>query len=184
MYFLNKYKWHLIVFPILIALGVFSAVAVKNLNNISEIPPGNVGQVIFDNKHLPEIELFDFKNKKNLSSELQKGKILLIYISTDCNSCKKESEIIAQNNLAENLNIRVIGVSKDDESLVDEFIQKNKLNFPIVFDKLGKLREELGVTVFPANFVINDGIIEKHWLGASENFSEVSDKLKTLPASN
>jgi peroxiredoxin len=177
MNFLNTYKWHILIFPILIGLGILSATALKNSNSFNEISKERPGQVVFNNKPLPKTELFDYKSKIDFNLQLQKGKILLVYISTDCNSCKNETEIIVQNDLAKNLDIRVIGVSMNDEASIEEFARNNKINFPILVDKSSKLREELGVTVFPTNFVVNDGIIEKYWLGASQDFSEMSEKI-------
>lgn len=179
MNFLNTYKWHILIFPILIGLGIISATALKNSNNFNEISKDSLGQVVFDYKPLPKTELFDYKNKKDISLELQEGKILLVYISTDCNSCKNEAEIIVQNDLAKILDISVVGVSMNDEASIEEFTRNNKINFPILVDKSSKLREALGVTVFPTNFVINHGNIEKYWLGTSQDFSEMSEKIKS-----
>lgn len=52
------------------------------------------------------------------------------------------------------------------------------LIFRFFFDENEQLREKLNITAFPANFVINNGVIEKSWVGSPRNVEELKEKLE------
>lgn len=180
MNFLYKYKLQLILFPLLTVLGVVAAIIVNKSGGLSEVVSGDTGEVVFDRRPLPQIDFLEYKNRANHNSDLANGKILLLYIRTACRGCQTESELIAQSGFLKDSDLRVFGIANDDEQAIDEFVKNYKVNFPILADPNGKFREELGITFFPANFLISGGVIEKSWVGAPQTISQLKDKLDAV----
>lgn len=63
-----------------------------------------------------------------------------------------------------------------DRETSSRYVQKYNINFPVLLDKDGKLRQALGVEYFPTNFKLDDGAIKEGWLGfpsAKEEFLQM-----------
>jgi peroxiredoxin len=178
----GKYKLQILLSPVIILLGIFSAVEVEKFDTLREVPIDNVGQVTFDNRPFPQADFLDYKNETNPTYDLGRGKVLVLYILTKCRGCQLESEMIADSDFIKNSNLRVFGIANENEDSIDEFIKNHKVNFPILADNEGLIRDKLDITFFPANFLLNNGIIEKSWVGMPQSITELEEKLKgSLP---
>lgn len=133
MKFIYIHKLNIFIFLLVIILGVISAIAVKKLQMSNSDSENDFGKVIFMNQPLPEVNFTDYKDKTNYNLKLRNGKVLLIYILTNCKGCQMESEIIAQSALAKNSEINVFAVSKEDDASINEFTKNYNFNFPVFF---------------------------------------------------
>lgn len=87
------------------------------------------------------------------------GPYLLNFWATWCPPCR--AEMTALNRVHEALSpygLKVLGISVDsDQFLVREYVLKEKLSFPILFDNDGRveLRKALNVSVYPTSFLVD-----------------------------
>ncbi len=58
---------------------------------------------------------------------------------------------------------------------VNEYIKKQNINFPILIDKDGKLIKALNLQYFPANFILENGVIERASFGSPRNQQDLSE---------
>ena len=173
MRFLNNHKLEIIIFLLVIGFGALTAIVFKKINE----PKINLGKVITNNKPLPEFNFVDYESKRNYNLEMKQGKVLLIYILTTCGACQNEADIIAQSNLLKDSKIKIYAIGNEKNEAFSEFAKNHNFNLPIFLDEDDKFKKELDISIFPANFVINNGIIERSWFGRPLSLDDLYDKL-------
>jgi peroxiredoxin len=162
---------------LVIILGIVAALTVKRAKNNSSAE--NIAdKVVTVNQPLPEINFVDYKDKANYNQELKQGRVLLIYIMTSCGGCQMEADIIAQSNLAKDSRIRIFAIANEDSNSLAGFSKNHSFEFSIFSDENDVFRKGLNITHFPTNFLINNGIIEKRWVGSPRNAEELYKKLE------
>ncbi len=177
----QKYKTQIIVFPLLIILGSLTALFLVKAGFFGVPLDNDISKTVLINRPLPLLDLVDYKSKVKVGDDLRKGRILLLYILTNCRGCQTEADMIVQSSLRKDANIRVFAVANEDERLIDEFSKSHNLDFPILLDNDGMFRDEFNITFFPSNFLINEGVVEKSWVGTPKSISELKDKLGNVP---
>lgn len=177
MRFLNNHKYEIIIFLLVIGFGAFTAIAVKKIKVSNNEPKIDIGKVITNNKPLPEFNFVDYENKRNYNLEMKQGKVLLIYMLTNCAGCQIEAETIAQSNLLKDSKIKVYAIGNEKNEAFSDFAKNHNFHFPIFLDEDNKLRKELDVSFFPANFVINNGVIERSWFGRPRDLDDLYDMI-------
>lgn len=120
----------------------------------------------------------DFKLKQiNKNNELEtvqlgdlKGKgVMLNFWGTWCKPCEKEMPYMQELYPEyKEKGVEIVAVSLDStELVVDRFIDKYDLTFPIPHDKTGEVRDLYKIGPIPSTVFINpDGVIEESVLGA------------------
>jgi peroxiredoxin len=103
--------------------------------------------------------------------KLKKGKVLLVFLTTGCNACKKDLPNITQVLPTLIPKMAVYGVFVEERSNVEPFVQENQIKFPILLDVGGRVFAGLGTTLIPAKVLIEDGTITKTWFGSSPSKS-------------
>src|SRR5690349_12686277 len=78
---------------------------------------------LFSEKPLPNTTLIEVNSGKNFFNEVRKGKILLVYMVSGCDPCKKEIALV--NELGKDFfsQTRVFGVMSEDIDLVKVYIK-------------------------------------------------------------
>lgn len=125
---------------------------------------------------LPDAPLVELKTGDDYSEKVKDSDVLLVYLMAECEACEKELQTIAENSAAMNPDVKIYGVMFQDQETSSRYIQKYNINFPVLLDRGGKLRQELGVKYFPTNFKLNDGTIKEAWFGfptAKEEFLQM-----------
>ncbi len=179
MSFLNDRKYKIIISMIVIVVGAFTSIAFKKISE----PRIDFGKVIVNNKPLPEFNFVEYESERNYNLEMKQGKVLLIYVLTDCGACQDEADIIAQSNLLKDSKIKVYAIGNEKKEAFREFVKNHNFNVPIFLDEEGKLEndlvlnKEIDLSIFPANFVINNGIIERSWFGKPRDSSDLYEKI-------
>lgn len=103
--------------------------------------------------------------------KLNKGKVLLVFLTRGCDACKKEIPNIVQALPSLAPKMAVYGVYIEERSEVDQFVQENQITFPILLDSGGRIFAGLNITLIPAKVLIEDGTITKIWFGSSPSKS-------------
>ncbi len=96
-------------------------------------------------------------------------KYLVIYFSTTCKACIEDAETWMD--LYEYLgkkNISMFGICQGEPDIVNEFIIKNKLKFPVAPDPTNVLLKKFGIHSLPSKSMIDeDNIVLFYSRGAS-----------------
>ena len=135
---------------------------------------------------------------KEISLDGLKGKIVVLYFypKDDTPGCTKEACSFRDvNGELQKMGVVVLGVSKDSMKSHEKFIEKYRLNFPLISDPEGKIISAYGVwkeksifgkTALGVNrstFLIGpDGVIRKIWRGVKVegHDAQVLDAAKKL----
>jgi peroxiredoxin len=119
----------------------------------------------------PDFTLKD-TNGRSVSLSSHKGKVVLInFWATWCPPCK--AEMPSMNKLYNEIKARgfeVIAVSTDNSlSTVKDFLAKNRLDFPVLFDENKTVARQYHVFSMPATFLIDrNGMIVDKFFGEEE----------------
>ncbi len=154
-----------VIFPALIAMILATSFYIYTFPSPKSLDLSDA--VYFTEKPLPEAVLINVKTKKDEYESLRKGKILVVFLTTSCNACKKDVNLISPLYSDLNSDIKIYGVAGESENKVKQFIEQNDIKFPVVIDKQGRLLKNLSVKYFPTKFLIEDGIIVKTVIGNS-----------------
>jgi len=145
----------------LIVFVIVAAFLYLSLNsNPSNIPSPYLG------KMFPSIEGKDFYTDETIEvSDLIANKMSLVNVwASWCSTCRKEHQTIM--NIAKNTDLQLIGIDyKDTREAGEEYLEF--LGNPydeIIFDPIGKIGIDLGITGTPETFLVSkDGIVlDKH----------------------
>ena len=114
----------------------------------------------------------------NISSKVREGKVLIIFLSSNCPACKKDVEIISRvyTNLSSKIQIYGISIEKKDDILT--FANKTGIKFPVLIDVNAELFNKLQIRYFPTKFLIEDGVITKTLFGNFPNEEKVFEDLE------
>lgn len=130
----------------------------------------------YEGRPLPDAPLVELKTGDDYSERVKGGDVLLVYLTAGCEACDKELRTIVENDPAIDPDLKIYGVMFQDQETSSRYIQKYNVNFPVLLDKGGKLRQALGVKYFPTNFKLNDGTIKEVRFGfptAKEEFLQM-----------
>ena len=147
-------------------------------NTADGISPLNSDNII--NSKAPDFTLKDI-NGKTVSLSALKGKVVLLnFFATWCPPCR--AEMPALNKLQRALKPRgleVIAVSTDRSiNDIKDFLEKNRVDFPILFDADRNVAKQYRVFSMPTTFLINrNGIIVEKFYG-EYNWTEPETKGK------
>lgn len=103
--------------------------------------------------------------------KLNKGKVLLVYLTRGCDACKKDIPNISEALPSLAPRMAVYGVYVEDRGEVASFVEENHITFPILLDIGGRVLAGLGITRIPAKVLLEDGTITKVWFGNSPSKS-------------
>lgn len=119
----------------------------------------------FREKRIPNVPLQNFATSTDFSSEVLKGKVLLVYSISSCAACKKELQSLSRSMADMDPETRIFGVMFEDEKVVKNYVEQNDIKVPILLDKDGRLFQELELKYFPSNLTLNNGQIKKAFFG-------------------
>lgn len=154
-----------VIFPALVALVLSTGFFIYNFPPVKSLDLS--GAVYFTEKPLPEAVLINVKTKKDEFESLRNGKVLVIFLTTSYNACKKDVNLISPLYSDLNSDIKIYGIAGESEDRVKQFVEQNDIKFPVVIDKQGRLLKNLSIKYFPTKFLIEDGIIVKTVIGNS-----------------
>ncbi|WP_419743141.1 cytochrome c biogenesis protein CcdA [Paraclostridium dentum] len=132
-----------------------------------------------DNKIMSiDFNLYDQYGKEHKLSEYRGKTVFLNFWATWCPPCKGEMPHIEDLYKEYNKNqdeVVILGVASPNlgnegsEEDINEFLNQNKYNFPVVMDKDGALAYQYGISAFPTTFIIDkDGYVTQYVPGAMD----------------
>ena len=107
---------------------------------------------------IPEFSVIDLKGEEINSESYLGQNFLLIFFTPKCPNCRWVIDDLKE--ISEFKEIRVFLISRDTQERTLKFIEKEKVNFPIFFDKKNILRKKFKSLIVPSLFLINrEGIL-------------------------
>ena len=112
-----------------------------------------------DKKQAPELTFNTIEGKKITMSSLKGQMVLVNFWATDCPGCIAEMpKLVETYNTyhAKGLEIIAVAMPTDPISQVQNYVQKNKLPFPVVHDSNGEITKHFDdVRLTPTTFMID-----------------------------
>lgn len=158
---------------VVVFCAAFVVLYTRNKDNAVRHGPVDSG------KPLPTAELVDDSKQLLADSELNSGKIILVFITSDCDACLRESEFL-KGVVSKRTDIRFYGVISfgDMESSLRD--AKQKFPFKVFYDRGFRLASQLGINRVPIKIFVDNGIIKKSWGGATINEKAQGDFVRWL----
>jgi peroxiredoxin len=116
---------------------------------------------------LPRAPLISLKTNHDDYQSVTKGKVLLVFVTTDCDACRKELANVSQVLPILASKVTVYGVGVEDRNSVNIFIEANHVTLPILLDPGAVILSRLGFKFMPTKVLLQDGVITKIWYGSS-----------------
>ena len=91
----------------------------------------------------------------------------MVFVTTDCDACRKELSNVSQAVPSLASNVTVYGVGIEDRDSVSTFVEANHIVFPILLDHGAVILTRLGFKFMPTKVLLQDGVIAKIWYGSS-----------------
>jgi peroxiredoxin len=133
--------------------------------------------VVISGLALPKTDLVDLEGKQVAPETLRDGKVMLIFMTTGCEPCRRQMELVSSAEPEMSGKVKVYGVGVESRTKIDNFIKENKVGTRILRDADGTLMKALSVKVFPTRFLIQDGTIVNTWFGNSASKAELFREL-------
>ena len=145
----------------------------RNIGNKPAKEPVNSGH------SLPAAELVDESNQRLDDSQLKNGKVVLVFITAECDACRKEAEFLKDlvNKRADVRFYGVISFGDMEDSLREA---KQKFPFQVFYDRGLKLSSQLGINRVPVKLFVENGIMKKSWGGATVDEKKKADFIRWL----
>ena len=130
-------------------------------------------------KSLPTAELVNESNQRLDDAQLRSGRVVLVFISADCDACQKESEFLKAL-VNRRTDIRFYGVISFGDMEDSLRVAKQKFPFEVFYDRGFQLAGQLGIKRVPIKVFVDNGIIKKSWGGATVDEKKKADFIRWL----
>jgi peroxiredoxin len=145
---------------VLVFCAAFVVFYTRNDRNKAAQGPVNSG------KTLPPSDLVNESNQPLTESQLNNGRVVLVFVTADCDACRKESEFL-KDVVSKRSDIRFYGVISYGDMQTSLRTAKEKFPFEVFYDRGFKLASKLGINRVPIKIFLDNGIIKKSWGGAT-----------------
>jgi peroxiredoxin len=160
----NLLKLSAIVLPAMLGIAVTIVVSQRILEHRRPKTPELAAPA---GSLLPRARLVSLQTNHDDYQTVTKGKVLLVFVTTDCDACRKELANVSQVVPSLASKVTVYGVGIEDRESVKTFIEANPVGFPILLDHGAAILSRLGFKFMPTKVLLQDGIITKIWYGSS-----------------
>ncbi|MGB9878015.1 MAG: TlpA family protein disulfide reductase [bacterium] len=120
-----------------------------------------------EGEQAPDLALRDLEGKSYRLSDLKGKVILLDFWATWCPPCREELPVIEKlHQDFKGKGLLVLGISNEEKGVVEEFVRRNGLTFPILLDEKGEAGRKYKVVAIPRVILIDKkGKIRKDIVG-------------------
>jgi peroxiredoxin len=157
-----------IVLPAIVVIVGGILVSQRILGHRRASPAVSDGRVV-GGSLLPRGRLVNLETNHDAYQRVVVGKVLLVFVTTDCDACRKELSNLTQVAPSLASRVTVYGVGIEDRDSVKTFIDANPVCFPVLLDHGAAILSSLGFRLMPTKVLLQDGVIKKIWYGSSPN---------------
>ena len=118
------------------------------------------------NKPLPQAQLIDANGSKIDGQILRRGKVILVFVTADCDACLKESKFLATM-LGKRSDVSFYGLVPFAKSSDTSRVAEKAFPFRVFYDDGNSFVHSMGINRVPVKVFLEDGIIKKGWIGAA-----------------
>ena len=154
-----------IILPAVLGIIVSSFIFQRILERYRTKPAAD--RVAASGSSLPRGTMINLHTNHDEYENVTKGKVLLVFMTTDCDACKKEVSNISQAIPSLASKVRIYGVCIEDRDRVIPFAEENHIDFPVLLDHGGWILARLGFRFMPTKVLLENGIVTKIWYGSS-----------------
>jgi len=129
------------------------------------------------NQPLPDCRLKDINGQEFPVDQLRHGRVLIIYLTTNCDHCIKDAKLISNFQQDASSDLRIYGIAIERPAQVATFIKEFDLKFSILIDVNAQLVKSLDIHHFPSKHLVEDGLITRVWRGATRDEAELRRQL-------
>jgi hypothetical protein len=137
-----------VIIPALVGIILSVSIFLKIWEN-RKVNAALKGPVV-SSSSLPRGNLINLDTNEDDYATVNKGKVLLVFLTTNCDACKQESFTLSKALQSLTPKTEVYGVCFEERDKVIPFVKENGVKFPVLLDKGGRVFSGLGLTVFPA----------------------------------
>lgn len=134
-------------------------------------------------KQAPDFVLTDMNGEKHRLSDYEGKGVLLNFWATWCKPCEREMPYMDtqyQKTKDEGIQVLAVNIGESDV-VVNEFIKRHKLSFPVLNDKNQEVLTAYGVDPLPITFLINkEGQVVKIHTGEILNEDVVTEMVEEI----
>jgi peroxiredoxin len=138
------------------------------------------GQIANIGSPLPHASMIDLQTNHDDSGMVMHARVLLVFLTTDCDACRKEIPNISQANRNLDSKVSIYGVCIEDREHVRQFVEENHVDFPILLDQGGRIISRLGFKFMPTKVLLENGIIKKIWYGSSPSAAALIQNIEEV----
>ncbi len=118
---------------------------------------------------LPRGRLVSLRTNQDMYEDVMKGKVLLLFVTTDCNACAKELSNAVQSAPLLTPKVTIYTVAVEERNSVIMFMKANRVDLPVLLDPGAVILARLGFKYMPTKVLLHDGVITKIWYGSSRD---------------
>ena len=141
----------------------------KKIISPKEVPQGTVFSAKTGFKPAPEFSLKDASGIERKLSDFKGSVVIIDFWATWCPPCREEiPHFVELYNKYKDQGLKIIGVSMDQnpQKVIPGFIEKNKINYTILFGEDNVYDLYGGINAIPTTFVVDkDGNIVRKYIG-------------------
>ncbi|HEX8367149.1 MAG TPA: redoxin domain-containing protein [Pyrinomonadaceae bacterium] len=127
---------------------------------------------------LPAANLSTANGENFDDSALRQGKVLIMFLSADCEACKAEIQQMAEMYPQISARIQIYGISVDPKEKQNPVAANKNINFPVLTDEKREFANALSVKGVPTKLLVQDGVIKKVSLGRFIDPNDARQKLE------
>src|SRR5258705_1376115 len=125
------------------------------------------------NKPLPHAQLIDTYGSKVDEQVLRRGRVVLVFVTTDCDACMAEGKFV-ETLLGRRRDVTFYGLVPFGKRPDSPAVAEEIFPFKVFYDEGSSFVFTMGINRVPVKVFLEDGIIKKGWIGAA-----LTDKAKT-----
>jgi peroxiredoxin len=125
------------------------------------------------NKPLPQAQLVDARGAKVDEHVLRTGRVILVFVTTDCDACATEGKFL-QTLVDRRKDVTFYGLVPFGTRPDSPDDAEKMFPFKLFYDEENSFVQTMGINRVPVKVFLEDGIIKKGWIGAAQ-----TDKAKS-----
>ena len=117
-------------------------------------------------KPFPHVQLVDTRGSKVDEQVLRTGRIVVVFVTTDCDACAAESKFL-QTVLGRRRDVTFYGIVPFGKRPDSPETAERIFPFKIFYDESSSYVSAIGINRVPLKVYLEDGVIKKGWIGAA-----------------
>jgi peroxiredoxin len=155
-------------------VGIFTIIIWRNSNDQEGNTPCNITAISKKilGKPFPKNEFMNIN--RTIGAYLGNDTTALVsFIDSKCDACLFQITTLSDKAKWKGKQLKMFLISGESPGVLQEFIERNKIETPVLIDNQQILKKDLGIFCTPTNILIEDGIVKQIEIGNIINFKEL-----------